>query len=71
MNSAPPCASIRAAVETIKESGIEDQETTRRCVEIINNHVLRMQLMVQDLLDLSARRGFPLPACAATGWTCN
>lgn len=48
-----PLASIRAAVETIKDTGIEDQETTRRCVEIINNHVLRMQLMVQDLLDLS------------------
>jgi two-component system phosphate regulon sensor histidine kinase PhoR len=48
-----PLASIRAAVETIKESGVEDGETTRRCVEIINNHVLRMQLMVQDLLDLS------------------
>jgi two-component system, OmpR family, phosphate regulon sensor histidine kinase PhoR len=48
-----PLASIRAAVDTIKESGVEDLETTRRCVEIIANHVLRMQLMVQDLLDLS------------------
>jgi two-component system, OmpR family, phosphate regulon sensor histidine kinase PhoR len=48
-----PLASIRAAVDTIKESGVEDLETTRRCVEIISNHVLRMQLMVQDLLDLS------------------
>ncbi|HEY4330677.1 MAG TPA: ATP-binding protein [Phycisphaerae bacterium] len=48
-----PLASIRAAVETIKEAGPEDLETTTRCVEIINNHVLRMQLMVQDLLDLS------------------
>ena len=56
-----PLASIRAAVETIKESGFftpeggdpEDRETARRCVEIINNHVLRLQLMVQDLLDLS------------------
>ncbi len=48
-----PLASIRAAVETIKEAGVEDIFTTRRCVDIINNHVLRMQLMVQDLLDLS------------------
>jgi two-component system phosphate regulon sensor histidine kinase PhoR len=48
-----PLASIRAAVDTIKDSGVEDLETTRRCVEIISNHVLRMQLMVQDLLDLS------------------
>jgi len=48
-----PLASIRAAVETIKDAGVEDHETTRRCVEIINNHVLRLQLMVQDLMDLS------------------
>ena len=48
-----PLASIRAAVETIKESGPEDEETTRRCIEIINNHALRLQMMVQDLLDLS------------------
>jgi two-component system phosphate regulon sensor histidine kinase PhoR len=48
-----PLASIRAAVDTIKEAGLDDTETTRRCVEIISNHVLRMQLMVQDLLDLS------------------
>jgi two-component system phosphate regulon sensor histidine kinase PhoR len=47
-----PLASIRAAVETIKESE-GDPEITRRCVDIINNHALRLQLMVQDLLDLS------------------
>ncbi|HVT80050.1 MAG TPA: ATP-binding protein [Phycisphaerae bacterium] len=48
-----PLASIRAAVETMKEAGTEDPDTTRRCIDIINNHVLRLQLMVQDLLDLS------------------
>jgi two-component system, OmpR family, phosphate regulon sensor histidine kinase PhoR len=48
-----PLASIRAAVETIKDAGVEDQETTRRCIDIINNHALRLQMMVQDLLDLS------------------
>ncbi len=48
-----PLASIRAAVETMKEAGTDDMETTRRCIDIINNHVLRLQLMVQDLLDLS------------------
>ncbi len=47
-----PLSSIRAAVETIKE-GDGDPEITRRCVDIINNHALRLQLMVQDLLDLS------------------
>jgi two-component system, OmpR family, phosphate regulon sensor histidine kinase PhoR len=48
-----PLASIRAAVETMQESGVDDHDTARRCVEIISNHVHRMQLMVQDLLDLS------------------
>ncbi|HVX86215.1 MAG TPA: ATP-binding protein [Phycisphaerae bacterium] len=47
-----PLASIRAAVETLKESA-DDPETARRCVDIINNHALRLQLLVQDLLDLS------------------
>ncbi len=48
-----PLASIRAAVETIKESGAADEAGTRRCIDIINNHALRLQMMVQDLLDLS------------------
>jgi two-component system phosphate regulon sensor histidine kinase PhoR len=48
-----PLALIRAAVDTIHETGVDDKETVEKCVEIISNHVHRMQLMVQDLLDLS------------------
>ncbi len=49
-----PLASIRAAVETMREAaGDQDPDTVRRCMDIINSHVLRLQLMVQDLLDLS------------------
>jgi two-component system phosphate regulon sensor histidine kinase PhoR len=56
-----PLASIRAAVETIQESWPELADDPRgpagdmvkRCVEIIGGHVLRLQSMVQDLLDLS------------------
>jgi two-component system, OmpR family, phosphate regulon sensor histidine kinase PhoR len=48
-----PLASIRAAVETIQNAGLEDHQTLNRCVEIIGGHVLRLQLLVQDLLDLS------------------
>ena len=48
-----PLSSIRAAVETINEAGIDDREITRRCVDIIGGHALRLQMMVQDLLDLS------------------
>lgn len=62
-----PLASIRAAVETLRDSGgdeeegdegttgglLDDPETTKRCLDIISGHVLRLQLLVQDLLDLS------------------
>ena len=48
-----PLASIRAAVETIQESGLEDEALVKRCLNIIGGHVLRLQLLVQDLLDLS------------------
>jgi signal transduction histidine kinase len=48
-----PLASIRAAVETITEAGVEDRQTLLRCLNIIGGHVLRLQLLVQDLLDLS------------------
>ncbi len=48
-----PLASIRAAVETINEAGIEDHQTVARCVDIIGGHALRLQMLVQDLLDLS------------------
>ena len=59
-----PLASIRAAVETIQDSLNERRAARRRrrgsrgggvkrCVDIIAQQVLRLQLMVQDLLDLS------------------
>ncbi len=48
-----PLASIRAAVETVMEAGIDDQATVKRCMDIIGGHVSRLQLLVQDLLDLS------------------
>ncbi len=60
-----PLASIRAAVETIQDSlsdapggaaeagGAAGVGGVKRCVDIIAQQVLRLQLMVQDLLDLS------------------
>jgi two-component system phosphate regulon sensor histidine kinase PhoR len=48
-----PLASIRAAVETINDTAADDERTTRRCVDIIGSQVIRLQLLVQDLLDLS------------------
>lgn len=48
-----PLASIRAAVETLNDTGPEDPRTQRRCADIIESQVIRLQLLVQDLLDLS------------------
>ncbi|MCL2647450.1 MAG: ATP-binding protein [Phycisphaerales bacterium] len=49
-----PLASIRAAVETIQSADdLTENETIRRCVDIINSHTLRLQLIITDLLDLS------------------
>ena len=48
-----PLASIKAAVDTVADTGMDDQATLRRCMAIIDGHVLRLQLLVRDLLDLS------------------
>ena len=49
-----PLSSIRAAVETINDTALDDHtRTLRRCVDIIESQVIRLQLLVQDLLDLS------------------
>ena len=48
-----PLASIKAAVDTIADTGMDDESTLRRCMAIIDGHVLRLQLLVRDLLDLS------------------
>ncbi len=48
-----PLASIRAAVETMRSSGLHDRAVAERCLGIIGGHVRRLQLLVQDLLDLS------------------
>ncbi len=54
-----PLASIRCR-RNHQGGHVEDVATTRRCVDIINNHKARMQLMVQDLLDLRQGR-MPAP----------
>ncbi len=48
-----PLASIKAAVDTIADTSMDDEPTLRRCMAIIDGHVLRLQLLVRDLLDLS------------------
>lgn len=59
-----PLASIRAAVETVNDAWEDlhnadaevrepSEKMIRRCIDIIGGQVLRLQMMVQDLLDLS------------------
>ncbi len=49
-----PITAIKGFVETIQETGAEeDPGTTRRFLEIIERHVDRLEALVEDLLELS------------------
>lgn len=48
-----PVAAVRASVETLLEGALEDPAQAKRCFEIIHRHVLRLQKILEDLLDLS------------------
>jgi two-component system phosphate regulon sensor histidine kinase PhoR len=49
-----PLTSIRAFVETLEDGAIEDTLNNRRFVAIIGKHALRMQSLLDDILELSA-----------------
>jgi two-component system phosphate regulon sensor histidine kinase PhoR len=48
-----PITAIRGFVETLQEGRTQDQEETRRFLEIIHRHVDRLEAIVEDLLTLS------------------
>jgi len=48
-----PVAAVRASVETLLEGALEEPAQARRFFEIIHRHVLRLQKILEDLLDLS------------------
>lgn len=48
-----PLAAIKIAFETLNEVYEEDPATTRKCIEIIDGHIHRLEEMLRDLLDLS------------------
>jgi len=48
-----PVAAIKIAFETLNEVYQEDPETTRKCVGIIEGHLIRLEELLRDLLDLS------------------
>jgi two-component system phosphate regulon sensor histidine kinase PhoR len=48
-----PIAAIKMAFETLREVYAEDPKQTERCLGIIEGHMLRLEEMLRDLLDLS------------------
>jgi two-component system phosphate regulon sensor histidine kinase PhoR len=48
-----PIAAIKIAFETLSDVYSEDPQQTARCIEIIADHLRRLEEMLQDLLDLS------------------
>ena len=49
-----PLTAILAFVETLEAGAIDDQEATRRFLPIIRKNALRMQELIDDILELSA-----------------
>lgn len=49
-----PLAAIRGAVETLQDGALDDPAHARRFLETVERQVVRLQAIVQDLLDLAA-----------------
>jgi two-component system phosphate regulon sensor histidine kinase PhoR len=52
-----PLAAIRGSVETLLGGALDSPEDARRFAEAISRQVIRLQRLVQDLLDLAAIEG--------------
>ncbi len=52
-----PVTSIKGFVETLLEGAIEDKETTKHFLEIINSQTTRLSNIIEDLLNLSRLEG--------------
>ena len=48
-----PLATIRAAVDSLAFAGTDDPEAFAKCLDILNRHILRLENMTNDLLDLN------------------
>jgi two-component system phosphate regulon sensor histidine kinase PhoR len=48
-----PLTSIKGFVETLLEGALEDKENSRHFMQIIQDHTNRLDILVNDLLDLS------------------
>ena len=48
-----PIAAIKIALETLGVAYVDDPPQARRCIEIIDGHVHRLEELLRDLLDLS------------------
>src|SRR5574344_1555647 len=52
-----PVTSIKGFVETLLEGAIDDKETTKHFLEIINSQTVRLSNIIEDLLNLSRLEG--------------
>ncbi len=48
-----PLASIKGFVETLRDGGLEDKKNSIRFLEIIESNVTRLELLINDILELS------------------
>ena len=48
-----PLTAIRGFAETLRDGAVEDPATSRRFIELIVEHALRLEALVDDLLELS------------------
>jgi two-component system phosphate regulon sensor histidine kinase PhoR len=55
-----PIAALRMAAETLQAAG-SDQEMRARVIGMIQNHVVRLDELVRDMLDLSKLESFDAP----------
>lgn len=48
-----PVSAIKIAFETLREVSEEDPQQAHRCIDIIGGHLVRLEELLRDLLDLS------------------
>ena len=56
-----PLASIKGYSETLLDGGMDDEDTGRKFLRIIDKHATRMSRLIDDLLILSRMESQPLP----------
>jgi two-component system phosphate regulon sensor histidine kinase PhoR len=56
-----PLATVRAAVDALRDADLSDQEALKKCMDILDRHVKRLEALTSDLLDLHMVESGKLP----------